>query len=152
MNRRRGFTMVELLMVLIILGLLAAIALLKYIDLRNSARAAALAGDFRSVQVAAFNYYADHESWPAETGTGVVPAELTSYLPGPLAGSFDRGVYQLDYENVMIGGSTPLIGVSVVSADARLMAKFIQTFSTDTPFFLYGGKLTYIISGPGGIF
>jgi prepilin-type N-terminal cleavage/methylation domain-containing protein len=36
----KGFTFVELMTVIIILGLLAGIAILKYLDLRNAARAA----------------------------------------------------------------------------------------------------------------
>ena len=51
---RRGFTIVELMTVIIILGLLAGIAILKYLDLRNQARSAEVAGDFRAVMVAAY--------------------------------------------------------------------------------------------------
>jgi prepilin-type N-terminal cleavage/methylation domain-containing protein len=59
----RGFTIVELLTVIIVLGLLSGIAILKYLDLRNQARAAEVAGDFRTVMVAAYNYYSDHNDW-----------------------------------------------------------------------------------------
>jgi len=138
-------------MVMIVLGLLAAIALLKYIDLRNTARTAALAGDFRAVTVAVVNYYADHEVWPPESAPGQVPTGLAGYLPGGLNDTFDRPEYSLDYENLSVD-PIPLIGVSVVSTDSRLMAKFVQTFSTKAPFFLNGGKLTYLIHGPGGFF
>jgi prepilin-type N-terminal cleavage/methylation domain-containing protein len=149
--RRTGFTLVELLMVMIVLGLLAAIALMKYVDLRNTARTAALAGDFRAVTVAVVNYYADHETWPPESAPGQVPPGLAMYLSSGLADSFDRPEYSLDYENFSLD-PIPLIGVSVVSSDPALMAKFIQTFSTKAPFFLNGGKLTYLIHGPGGFF
>lgn len=138
-------------MVMIVLGLLATISLLKYIDLRNTARTAALAGDFRAVTVAVVNYYADHEVWPAETGPGQVPNGLATYLPGGLTDTFERPEYTLDYDNISVD-PVFLIGVSVTSVDARLMAKFITTFSTKAPFFLNGGKLTYLIHGPGGFF
>jgi prepilin-type N-terminal cleavage/methylation domain-containing protein len=149
--RRKGFTLIEVLMVMIVLGLLATIALMKYLDLRNTARTAALAADFRAVTVAVINYYADHEVWPPETGPGQVPTGMAPYLSGGLANSFDRLEYTLDYENISVD-PVFLVGVSVVSTDDRLMAKFIQTFSTRAPFFLNGGKLTYLIHGPGGFF
>lgn len=152
MPSRRGFTLIEVLMVMIVLGLLASIALLKYLDLRNTARTAALTGDFRSITVAVVNYYAEHEDWPPESGAGQVPNGLLPFLAGDLAGSFDKPEYTLDYDNLTASG-TPLIGVSVTTTDTRLMAKFIQTFGSRAPFFQTGGsRLTYLIHGPGGFF
>lgn len=44
MNTQRGFTLIELVMVIVILGILAATALPKFIDTTGDARAAAVAG------------------------------------------------------------------------------------------------------------
>ena len=63
---RRGFTMVELIIVILILGILAGISLLRFIDLRNTARAAEVTGDVRSITLAAYNYHADAEVWPPD--------------------------------------------------------------------------------------
>ena len=52
-GRRRGFTIIELLAVMIVIGLLAGIALLKYIDLRHRARAVQVASDLETVRLAA---------------------------------------------------------------------------------------------------
>jgi len=152
MKRRRGFTLIELMVVVIVLSLLAGIALLKYIDLRNSAIAAQMSQELRAVQVAAMNYYADKEDWPAEAGAGAVPVGLGPLLPGQLATSFDRVQYVLDYENFGSGAPDVVIGVSVTTSDARLFAKFTQYLGTKSPFFLSGSKLTYLITGPGGTF
>jgi len=149
-TRRAGFTIIELLMVLIIIGLLAGLGLMKYIDLKATARTSALAGDVRSIELAVLNYYADFETWPAETGAGAVPTGLASFLPGGLNTSFDRQFYMLDYQNISLGGAS-LIGVAITSTDAKLMGKFISTFSGRGPFYLYGGTLTYVISAPVGL-
>jgi prepilin-type N-terminal cleavage/methylation domain-containing protein len=151
MKQRSGFTLVELLVVMIILGLLSSIALLKYVDLRATARTAALTGDFRSVTVAALNYYSDKEQWPPEAGAGMVPGGLESYLPGGLNASFTRPEYVLDYDNQSVSGSQ-LISIAVTTPDPRLMAKLIATFTNRAPFYVTGSTLSYLIAGPGGVF
>lgn len=152
MRARRGFTLIEMLVVMIVLGVLAGISLLKYIDLRNSAVAAQMSQELRAIQVAAFNYYADQEVWPPETGPGGVPAGLGPLLPAQLSTSFDRQAYMLDYENFGPGAPDVIIGVSVTASDPKLFAKFVQYLGTRSPFFLSGPKLTYLIAGPGGTF
>ncbi len=144
--------MVEMLVVMIVLGVLAGIALLKYIDLRNSALAAQMSQELRAIQVAAFNYYAEKETWPPETGAGGVPVGLGPLLPGQLNTSLDRGAYVLDYENFGPGAPDVIVGVSVTASDPKLFNKFVQYLGTQSPFFLSGSKLTYLIAGPGGTF
>jgi prepilin-type N-terminal cleavage/methylation domain-containing protein len=152
MRKRRGFTLIELMVVTILLGILASIALLKYLDMRNHAIAAQMSQELRAITVAVINYHAGTDAWPAEVGAGTVPVELNGLLPGQLASSFDRTQYLLDYENFGPSATTVMIGVAVTSNDPKLFAKFVQYMGTQSPFFVSGSKMTYLISGPGGIF
>lgn len=149
---RKGFTLVELIVVIVVLAILSGIAVMKYIDLRNAALAAQVAQEVRAVQIGAFNYFAEKETWPPETGAGAVPIGLGPLLPGQLAASFDRVDYLLDYENFGDSDDAVMIGVAVTTSDPRLMAKLILTLGTKSPYFVSGSRLTYLIAGPGGIF
>lgn len=142
MRSRRGFSFIELLTVMIVIGILASIALLKYRDFTNEALAARVGTDVQTVRLAALNYYTDTEQWPAETGPGQVPAEIVRYLPD--GWRFSPGAYELDWEN--LGG---VVGVTVRSSRAGLIAKLVQRFVRGNPFIDLGGEVMYIIAAPG---
>jgi prepilin-type N-terminal cleavage/methylation domain-containing protein len=149
---RRGFTLIELMVVVLVLSVLAGIAILKYIDLRNSAIATQMGQEMRAVTIASINYYADLEQWPAEVGAGAVPNGLGPLLPGQLASSFDRGQYVLDYDRIGDDSSGYVIAVSVTTSNPKLFAKFVQYLGTTAPFSVSGNSLSYLIAGPGGFF
>lgn len=152
MRRRNGFTLIELITVTFILSILAAIAILKYQDLRNQGLSAQIVQEMRAVQLAAYNFFADKEDWPAESGPGVVPADLGVLLPGQLAASFDRGQYLLDYENFGATATEVVIGISATTSDAKLFARLVRYLGNGSPFFVSGSKVTFLIAGPGGVY
>jgi prepilin-type N-terminal cleavage/methylation domain-containing protein len=151
-RRRHGFTIIELMMVMIVMGLLAGMAILKYIDLRHRARAAQVAADLESVRLAAYGAMYEHNAWPGEAGPGQVPADLLSYLPHNF--SFVKPEYTLDWENFAPPGGGPSggmqIGVVVTSSTPRLQKTLEQTLGNKLPFVSAGSTLTFIIVGPDG--
>ncbi|MFH0777644.1 MAG: prepilin-type N-terminal cleavage/methylation domain-containing protein [Candidatus Eisenbacteria bacterium] len=79
-----GFTMIELIIVIVILGILAAIALPKYEDMRQEARVATLKGQLGTIRAAIAIQYAKSAlsgtaSYPTLAGSifaeGSVPKE-----------------------------------------------------------------------------
>ncbi len=147
-RNRRGFTMVELLIVMLVMGLLAALAIYKFWDFRDNVRVAAVTGDFRSVMVASYSYFADHDTWPPDGNPGVIPPALVNYLPS--SADFSKPEYTLEYDNIPVGQGHYIIGVTVSSPRQRLMDQLIRTLGNQHPFFVAGGTLTYVIIASDG--
>ena len=67
-NNKKGFTLIELMIVVAIIGILAAIAIPKFADLINKSKEGATKGSLSSVRSAIQVYFGDNEGWfPADT-------------------------------------------------------------------------------------
>ena len=67
MRRNRGFTVVELLIVMTIITLMAAIAVPPYLEAIRRSRASAMTADSRHIYDAMMRYRADKGTFPSET-------------------------------------------------------------------------------------
>jgi MSHA pilin protein MshA len=74
---QKGFTLIELVMVIVILGILAAVAIPRYINLQTQAQQASLAGLTGAVQSSAAILMASSPFGP-KTRAQVVAATVTS--------------------------------------------------------------------------
>jgi prepilin-type N-terminal cleavage/methylation domain-containing protein len=138
---RAGFTLVELLVTVSIVGILAGLAIPNMRNMTFRARATSVAGDLEALRVATLNYNANAHAWPAEVASGVVPAELADYLPEGF--SFSGNGYELDFENVPVPLGLPgapdvrlLIGASVTAPDDRLSNGIVE---------LLGGSIVFSV-------
>ncbi|MEB3329282.1 MAG: prepilin-type N-terminal cleavage/methylation domain-containing protein [Candidatus Sericytochromatia bacterium] len=90
-SARSGFTLIELMMVVVIIGLLAAIAVPALQDAQDKARNAAMITNIKTLQLALAQYASDNSGSyppsPDETGTGITSftateLRLMTYLTG----------------------------------------------------------------------
>jgi prepilin-type N-terminal cleavage/methylation domain-containing protein len=105
--RKSGFTLVELLIVTVIIGILAGMMMLMMGSATDGAEATKLINDLRLVKSAALLYYLDYEEWPeyGDSGPGLSGAStqtaikdiakrsLEKYMDKPFSGNYDGNLY-----------------------------------------------------------
>ncbi|MDR3353816.1 MAG: type II secretion system GspH family protein [Synergistaceae bacterium] len=97
-GRRGGFTLVELLIVIMIIAILAGMMMLATGSATDSAEAAKLINDLRAAKSAALLLYIDEEAWPSSGDVKTAGVSLDKYTDRPLfsAASGGQAKYLLD--------------------------------------------------------
>lgn len=160
MRKIKGFTLVELLVVVVIIGILAAIALPNFIGAQQKARAAAVKGNMRTVQIASEGYATDSGGAYA-TGTGGGGTGNGPYFPG--GGNSLTGNVGNYPNNPVTGAINAAPGTTGAVKDRQAAASTIKvaagtvtyapdnTLGVGTSYAVEGGDATGIaVSGVGG--
>ena len=136
---RKGLSLIELITVMVVISIVAAIAMPMLRDIIVKARAADAISDMQLVRLAAYNYQTDEQAWPSEATSGVVPSGLEAYLPE----GFDlvTNDYTLDFENW--GGSPFTVGVTLITPDTTFGRTALDMLAS--PKWNAGDKYTWVI-------
>jgi prepilin-type N-terminal cleavage/methylation domain-containing protein len=92
MKKRKGFTLIELMIVIAIIIILAAIAIPNYLRMTDRARRARIAGDFTSLATSLEAYSVDWGAYPniaftpAISGTFILKPAIDTLIEEELAG------------------------------------------------------------------
>ncbi len=91
-----GFTLVEILIVVVVLGILAAIVVPQFATASESAQRTAFSSELRVMVETAQRYEAASGDWPGDSSSGELPPELAEYFtsdpfsdPTPIGGVWD---------------------------------------------------------------
>ncbi|MDP6631058.1 MAG: type II secretion system protein [Kiritimatiellia bacterium] len=129
MSSKRGFTVIEIMIVVTIIGLLATLAVPHFRKIRRRARNAVFINNLRILSDSVFEQYAiENGGYPADAPPGVIPAGIQPYMARrvhweegtPIGGqwNWDRGATRTDKINGVYA-SIEAVGVSRTADQMR---------------------------------
>jgi general secretion pathway protein G len=139
MRGEKGFTLVEMMVVLIIIAVLIALGIRAYIGYIGSAKMTKASGDITTIQAALDAYYSTNQNYPT-TSTGLTSAGVSSYevlyssnntytpnsgpqsTTPPYVYYLSSGIYKVFSITTVNGAQMEGMGTNGVSGPATLVA------------------------------
>jgi type II secretory pathway pseudopilin PulG len=144
--------MIEILVVVIVLGILAAAVIPKFATAQQDTNLAATAEDLKVIEAALQMYVAKHGSYPRDVNRTQYPRELAPYFkngnpfekPTPLGGKYD---YEgpPNWNPVQISMRTESQQVGHTEADAQRLDDYMDDGNLRTGLIRRDGNRTYYI-------
>lgn len=122
MTNQKGFTLIELLVVIAIIGVLATIAVPKFIDSTASARTAKVQADLAAIDTAIAVWDINH------VGTAATTDNIVANLTGGVMPTAPTGIYKIDGVNT--ASITPVYSIANNAATVTMGTGVTKTTST----------------------
>jgi len=103
---RRGFSLVELLTTIAVIGLLASIAMPKYQQFRKRAYAAEIVAAMTTIRAGIYQFNETAGTWPGTSALGAVPTGMGAYLPGGGTKLFNGNYHKMGWIALGIGSTS----------------------------------------------
>ena len=129
-QRTKAFTLVEIMIVVVIIGLLAAMALPAFNRIQEKSRNTTLANDLRAFAQAFETYALEHGTYPDDADIGVIPPAMTGGTSSLDTNSFAAttpigGNYDWDYN---VFGVVAAVSVADATISDEQLTRFDATF------------------------